>query len=131
MGDRPVETPESIRARRIKISRSSRIYIKLAKDALKESKVNPKAFTEYLTLDIYNEMLLDENPEVYRKAAREMLAYTLARKRSEQESAGKGKLKVEQTSGLKLDLPTPKEPKRLPQSVADKIHQIKEANSGK
>ena len=121
----PKETPETMIKRRKRHFNGLKISWRLAKQAREESKTDPKAFAEYLTLDIYHEMLLSEDAETRHKAAREMLAYTKARKTVETVKVEKEKKTSEAQAAFSLNLPKAKEAEKLPKEIQDKIHQIK------
>lgn len=123
------DTIEKVIARRKKYAHVLRINARLARDAKKEAKIDPKAFTEYLTLDVYNEMLLSDDLDTRARAAREMLAYVRARKLGEPVKKKKTK-DVETEPGFALNLPKVKEVEKLPKEIADKIHQIKSGAGG-
>lgn len=93
---------------------------KLAEIAKTEAEADPKKFAEYLTIDIYIEAMLDSDKDVRMKAAKEMLAYTLQRKKSSAEGGGKDEKKP-----FKPEIPNREEKKPLPAHIQEKILQIK------
>jgi hypothetical protein len=123
------ESEKTIIKRRRSINRELDIAKRLADEAREKAKDDPKLFTEYLALDIYNEMMLDTDKQTRYKAAKDMLAFTLAKKRPQWMGGGK-----EGEEGKKLftpNLPVPKEKTPIPEHIQLRIHSIKEANSKK
>ena len=106
--------------RRRSLAAVMEISKKLAETAKLEAETDPKKFPEYLTIDIYIEAMLSSDADVRMKAAKEMLAYTLQRKKSESPGKSESDPKV-----FKPEIPERKEKQPLPQHVQDKILQIK------
>jgi len=80
-------------------------------------------------MDIYVEMMLDKDKDIRRKAAKDMLAFTLAKKQPE----GLGSQKPSKEGGKTFTpvLPAPKPIGPIPEDVQAKIHSIKSANASK
>lgn len=122
------ESEKTIIKRRRSINRELDIAKRLADEAKVKATEDPKAFTEYLALDIYNEMMLDNDKQTRYKAAKDMLAFTLAKKRPEGlgRNNGEGEKKV-----FTPNLPPPKPKEPIPENIQLRIHSIKQANAKK
>jgi len=103
---------------------------RLAEEAKEKAVTDPKYFTEYLTIDIFNEMMLSKDDTVRHKAAKDMLAFTLSKKRPAGMGGGSGK-EGEEKPKFSPVIPPRKEQGEIPQDVAAKIHSIKTGNSQK
>jgi len=119
------ESEKTIVKRRKALHQELNISKRLLEEARTKSADDPKAFAEYLTVDIYIESMLSTDIDVRRKAAKDMLAYSLAKKKSAVlgQGEGEGKPKFEPT------IPARKEPDPLPPEVQQKIHSIQSAIS--
>ncbi len=106
-------------ARRRKLEKIMQIGKRLYEEALEEAKTNPKAFVEYLTVDTYIEMMLSNDEKTRFKAANDMLAYSLAKKRPIQEP------KVDPNKKpFEPILPKQKQVE-IPPHIQEKIHSIR------
>ncbi len=120
---------KTLLAERRRLSVELNIGERLEAEAKEKSKEDPKYFVEYLTMSVYNEMLNDSDKQTRYKAAKDMLAFTLAKKRPQ----GMG-VKQDGDEGKKLfqpNLPTPKPKEPIPENIQLRIHSIKEANTKK
>jgi len=121
------ESEATIGKRRRKIGADLNIVKRLAEEAKLKAEEDPKLFVEYLTIDIYLEMMLDPDKQTRYKAAKDMLAFTLAKKRPQ----GMGLQPEADQKLFKPNLPPPREKEPIPAHIQEKVFQIKQGNAKK
>ena len=111
-------SPKTLAAKRRQLAKALDIAKKLRDQAKLDAETDPKAFLEYLALDIYLERLLSNDNDQYR-TAKEMLAYTLSKKRQIPVDPAKDK----GNKPFEPKLPETK-PVNVPDHIKAKVHSI-------